>query len=147
MQLTRRQRPEYWSPLTRLQDELNRFFTYPDLGETEFFGNWLPAVDIREDKDKLVVKAEIPGMKKEDINVSVHENTLVLSGEKKCEEEEKNGETYRSERCYGRFQRSIALPWSVDTGKIDAQYRDGVLTVMLPKSEQAKPKQIDVKVA
>lgn len=147
MQLTRRQRPEYWSPLTRLHDELNRLFSYPDLAESDFFGSWLPAVDIREDQDKLVIKAELPGMKKEDIHVSVHENTLVLSGEKKCEEEGKKGDSYRSERCYGRFQRSITLPWSVETGKIDASYRDGVLTVMLPKSEQAKPKQIDVKVA
>jgi HSP20 family protein len=147
MQLTKRPRLEYWSPLTRLHDELNRFFSDPDAGEGDFFGNWLPAVDIREDKERLTIKAELPGMKKEDINVSVHENMLILSGEKRCEEEDKQGETYRSERCYGRFQRSIALPSSVETGKIDASYRDGVLTVTLPKSEAAKPRQIDVKVS
>lgn len=86
-------------------------------------------------------------MNKEDIDVSLHENTLVLSGEKKCETEDKQGELYRSERCYGRFHRSIELPWPVDAAKIEASYRDGVLTVTLPKSEHAKRKQIDVKVS
>lgn len=147
MQLTRRPRQEIWSPLTRLQGELNRFFTYPEFEESGLLENWFPAMDLREDKDQLTVTAELPGMKKEDINVSLHENTLIVSGEKKCEEEEKRGENYRSERCYGRFHRSITLPWTVEAGKIDASYHDGVLTITLPKSEQAKPKQIAVKVS
>ena len=148
MQLTKRQpRTEYWSPLSRIRDELDRFFNYSDFEPGGFYEGWFPALDVREEKDQLIIKAELPGMKKEDIHVSLHENTLTLSGEKKCEEEEKSGEMYRSERCYGKFHRSLTLPWSVEPGKINAAYRDGVLTVALPKSEQAKPKQIDVKVA
>jgi HSP20 family protein len=85
-------------------------------------------------------------MKKENIDVSIHENNLVLSGERKCEEESKEGEFYRCERYYGRFHRSIALPFAVDPSKVQATYRDGILRVTLPKSEAAKPKQIEVKV-
>jgi HSP20 family protein len=147
MQLTRRPRQEYWSPLTRLQSELNRLFNYPELEGNDLWQNMFPAMDLHEDADQLMVTAELPGMKKEDINVSLHENTLTVSGEKKCEDQEKSGESYRSERCYGRFHRSISLPWSVDAEKIDASYRDGVLKIKLPKSEQAKPKQIDVNVS
>lgn len=147
MQLTKRNRLDQWSPLSRLRDELNRAFFDPEFDAGLYEGSWLPAVDVNEDKDKITVKAELPGMKKEDIDVSLHENTLILSGEKKCETEDKKGDVYRSERCYGRFQRAIQLPWSVEHSKIDASYRDGVLTVQLPKSETAKPKQIDVKVA
>lgn len=143
--MNRRPRQEYWSPLARLQTELNRFFGEPDMEGTNLFEDWFPAIDMREDKDKLLITAEVPGMKKEDINVSLHENTLIVSGEKKCEEEETKGDTYRSERCYGKFHRSITLPWSVDPGKVDANYRDGVLTITLPKSEEVKPKQINVK--
>jgi HSP20 family protein len=146
MQITRRPRHDYLTPLTRLQSELNRLFNFPE-GEGDLYEGWLPALDVREDKDQLTVTTELPGIKKEDINVSIHENTLIVSGEKKCEEEEKRGDMYRSERCYGRFHRSITLPWSVDASKIDASYRDGVLKITLPKSEQAKPKQIAVKVS
>lgn len=146
MQLTRRPRYDYWTPLTRLQNELNRLFNFPE-AEGDYFEGWFPALDVQEDKDQLTVTAELPGMKKEDIDVSVHENTLIISGEKKCEQAETKGETYRSERCYGKFHRAITLPWSVEAAKIDANYRDGVLKIMLPKSEQAKPKQIDVKVS
>lgn len=142
MQLTRRQ--DFGSPLLRLRDRLNQFFDVPTWDQ-DFFEGWMPAVDIREDKDKLTVKAELPGMKKEDINVSLHENNLILSGERRCEETQKEGEFYRSECYYGKFQRSILLPTSVDSSKIDASYNDGILRVTLPKSEQAKRKQIQVK--
>jgi HSP20 family protein len=145
MNLTRR-KEEYWSPMNRLRDQLNRMFDYPAGMDTDFYGGWNPAVDIHEDKDKLTLKAELPGLKKEDIEVSVHENNLVLCGERKYEQEQKDGELFRAERFFGRFHRSIPLPSAVDTSKITANYRDGVLTVTLPKSEMAKPKQIDVKV-
>jgi HSP20 family protein len=145
MQLTRSQ--QYGSPLTRLRNELNRFWGYPDFEGTDFFEGWNPAVEMSEDKDMVTVKAEIPGMKKEDIDVSLHENQLILSGEKKCESERKDDGTRRSECFYGRFHRTIALPYAVDVAKIQASYRDGVLSVTLPKSEHAKPKRTDVKVA
>jgi HSP20 family protein len=85
-------------------------------------------------------------MKKEDIDVSLHDGSLSISGERKSEEKVDEGEVYRSERFFGRFQRTVALPAAVDAGKIKAQYQDGVLTVTLPKAEEAKPKQIDVQV-
>ena len=142
MQLTRRE--NFGTPLLRLRDRLNQLFDVPTWDQ-DFFEGWMPAVDIREDKDKLTVKAELPGMKKEDIEVSLHENHLILTGERRCEETQKEGELYRSECYYGKFHRSIMLPTSVDSSKIDASYKDGILTVTLPKSEQAKRKQIQVK--
>ena len=145
MQLTRSQ--QYWSPLRRLRNELDRMWGSPEFEGTDFFEGWSPAVDINEDKDVVTVKAEMPGLKKEDIDVSLHENQLILSGEKKCEGQRSDNGMSRSECYYGRFYRSIVLPYAVDAGKIQANYRDGVLTVTLPKSEHAKPKRIDVKVA
>jgi len=132
------------APLARLRDQINRMFDQPDFTMGDFFGGWNPAVDVVEDKDRLVVKAELPGFKRENIEVSLHENNLILSGERKYDGEQKEGEFYRSERYYGRFQRSIPLPSSVDAGRIEATYRDGVLTVTLPKSEQSRAKQIEV---
>jgi HSP20 family protein len=146
MQLTRMQRPDYWSPLTRVRDQLNRFFDYPAFQSEDFFEGWSPAIDLHEGKDSLRVRAEMPGLKKEEIDVSLHENTLVISGEKKCENEQKDEGTYRSECYYGRFHRSVSLPFGVDPKKVKANYKDGVLTIDLPKSEHAKPKQIEVNV-
>jgi HSP20 family protein len=134
--------------LNRIRSEIDRIFDDPlslVTAPTGFFEGWTPAVDIYEDNDKFVVKAELPGMKKEEISVSLHGNTLTISGERKQEEQKKEGESYRSERFFGRFQRSITLPAPVDMNKIEASYKDGVLNITLPKSEEAKPKQIQVK--
>jgi HSP20 family protein len=134
-------------PLSRLRDQMEQIFEQPDFALTDLLGGgWLPAVDVLEDKDSFTVKAELPGFRREDLEISVQENNLILSGQRKAEEERKDGEFYRSERFYGRFHRSIALPASVDTDKIEAKYRDGVLTLTLPKSEQARTKQIHVMV-
>ena len=154
MKLMRWQRPELttWSPfehLTTLRDEINRLFDAPygeSGGESEFFG-WTPAVDLYEDRDSLVVKAELPGMKKEEINLSFQDGVLTVSGERKHEREGQEGETFRSERYFGKFQRSVSLPASVDASKIGATYKDGVLMIELPKAEEAKPKQIQVNVS
>ena len=139
-------RPGSDVPLSRLRDQFNRFFEQPDYAFSDLFTGWTPAVDVLDDKDRLTVKAELPGFKREDIDVSVHENNLIISGERRCEDEQKEGEFYRCERYYGKFNRSVPLPASVDTSKIQARYRDGVLTVTLPKSENAKRKQIEVAV-
>lgn len=137
-------KPGMEMPMSRLRNQLDRVFE-PDFALSDLFsGGWMPAVDVTESKDKLTVKAELPGFKREDLDVSVHENNLIISGERKTEEDQKDAEFFRSERFYGRFQRSIPLPFSVDTGKIEAHYRDGVLTIVLPKSEHAIPKQIEV---
>lgn len=138
-------RPRYEMPLSRFRDQLEQIFEQPDFAMSELLGGgWLPAVDVLDGKDKLTVKAELPGFKREDLDVSVHENNLIISGERKSDEERKDGEFYRSERFYGRFHRSIPMPFPVETDKIEARYSDGVLTVTLPKSEHAKSKQIEV---
>jgi HSP20 family protein len=105
---------------------------------------WMPAVDVLEKDDKFVVKAELPGMKEEDISVSVVGDTLTIKGEKKTETEVKEEDYYRCERAYGSFYRSIPLPSTVDAGKIEASYQDGVLEVTLPKAAEVKPKKIAV---
>lgn len=135
-------------PLSRLRDQLSQIFEQPEFALTDLLGGgWTPAIDVLEDKDKLTVKVEVPGFKREDLDVSVHENSLIISGERKSEEERKNGEFYRSERFYGKFHRSISLPYAVEIDKIQAQYRDGILNITLPKAENAKAKQIEVSVA
>ena len=134
--------------LNRLRREIDRLFEEPFsflAPSTSFFEGWTPAVDIYEDNDKYVVKVELPGIKNEDIDVSLDDNTLTISGERKQEEEKKEGDTYRSERYFGRFQRSVTLPARVDANNIEAIYKDGVLTITVPKTEEAKPKQIEVK--
>ena len=155
MTLTRWQRPEfvYLTPfrnLSTLRDEIDRLFEPPFenwLPNTrEYSSGWLPPVDLFEDKDTLIVKAELPGMKQEQIDIALHDGVLTISGERKEEQNYKEAETHRSERLRGRFQRTLSLPASVDTDKAKAAYKDGILTVTLPKSEEAKPKQIPVEV-
>jgi HSP20 family protein len=155
MKLIRMQRPAMrnWSPfdqLINLREEINRLFDLPsgDLGrQTEFFNGWTPAVDLYEDKDHLYVRAELPGLKKEAIDVSVHDGVLSISGERGLEEPKEEQESYRSERFVGRFHRTVTLPKPVNVDQVKASYKDGVLTVTLPKTEEAKPKQIEVKVS
>jgi len=133
-----------------LRDELDRWFESPlfGLGETTqpFRSGWMPALDVYEDKDNFVLKAEMPGMRKEDIDISLHEGVVTISGERKEETKKEDSDVYRSERFFGRFQRSFALPTSVNPDKVAANYKDGILTVTLPKAEEAKPKQIQVSV-
>ncbi len=105
---------------------------------------WMPAIDIFEKDNKFVVKAELPGMNEEDIDVSVVGDTLTIKGEKKTESEVKDKDYYRSERSYGSFMRSISLPATVNADKIEAKYEDGVLEVSLPKVAEVKPKKVKV---
>jgi len=141
-----------WTPfwhLSNLRDEIDRLFDAPLTEFTrsaqQMLGGWTPAVDLYEDKDNLVVRAELPGMTKEDIGISLHEGVLTLSGERKVEEPCKDAAVCRSERFVGRFQRTLTLPAPVNPDKVNATYRDGILTVTLPKTEESKPKQIAVK--
>ena len=152
--LTRWQRPEssMWpvsGRLTNLRDEIDRLFESP-LAEwargSNLLSGWTPALDIYEDKDNLFVKVELPGMKREDIEVSLHEGCLSVSGERKSESKHEDAEVYRAERFFGRFQRTITLPTPVAADKVKAQYQDGILNITLPKTEEAKPKHIDVNV-
>jgi HSP20 family protein len=153
MSLIRYQFPELstWSPFDRLaslRDEMNRLFdTSTPARDTSLFSVWSPALDVYDDKDAFSVSVELPGMKKEDINISVHNGVLTVSGERRHEQENKTGETFRSERYFGKFQRSVTLPAVVDVKNVMASYKDGILTINLPKAEEAKPKQIPVSVS
>ena len=133
-----------------MQDRMNRLFgnVYLRDEDTAFRGTWAPPVDIFEtDNHDLVVRAELPGMSREDIEVSVENSTLVLKGEKKFDAEVKEEHYRRVERTYGAFHRSFTLPNTVDTNKVSADYKNGVLTVKLPFKEEAKPRTINVEVA
>ena len=152
MNLIRYQEPELttWTPfnrLTSLRDEIDRLFdlSMPTLTrDTGLFSGWAPALDLYQDKDNVFVKVELPGMKKEEINISLHAGMLTITGERKREEKAGEGETFRSESFYGKFHRSVTLPTMVDPGHVKATYKDGILSVTLPKAEEAKPKQIEV---
>jgi len=132
--------------LTDLRDEIDRFFESPLARTSEFLG-WTPAFDVYEEKDHYVVKAELPGMKKEEINVSIEGGELLISGERKNENKSEGAEVFRAERYFGKFQRAVSLPPTVSAKDVRAEYKDGILTVTLPKSEESKPKQIEVKVS
>lgn len=105
------------------------------------------AVDITEDEKEYVIKAELPDIKKENVKLTVHDNVLAISGERKYEKEEKDKKYHRVERAYGSFLRSFTLPEDADGSKVAAEFKDGILNVHLPKSAQAKPKSIEVKIS
>jgi HSP20 family protein len=145
-----------WRPMRdmmNVQDEMNRLFD-------RFFGkelwdedeqlsqmNWFPVVDIKENKDEFAIFAELPGMKKEDVHITFSDGKLVIEGERKKEQEEKEANYHRVERSYGKFCRTFQLPSGIQANKIAADFKDGILKIKLPKSEEVKPKEIEVKVS
>ena len=136
--------------LTAMQDRMARLFgdVYLRDEDTGFRGTWTPAVDIFEtETHDLVLKAELPGMTREDIEVVVENSTLVLKGTKKINADVKDENYRRIERTYGTFHRSFTLPNTIDASKVSADYKNGVLTVKLPFREEAKPRTINVEVA
>jgi HSP20 family protein len=135
--------------LQSFQDEMNRMFNQffrGGAGEEAGWGvrTWAPPVDIYETDDALVLKAELPGVSKDDVSIEIHQNTLILRGQRKHEAEVKEDRYHRVERAYGTFQRSFVLPTLVDQEHVQASYTDGVLELRLPKSEAAKPKRIAI---
>ncbi len=137
---------EPFRELTTLQDRLNKVFEglLPGVGTPKEINEWVPAVDVYEDKENIVIEVEVPGMKEEDLKVTLENNTLTISGERKFEKEEKDKNYYRMERAYGSFSRSFMLPENVDTKGIKAKYKDGVLILTLPKKAEAKPQSIAI---
>jgi HSP20 family protein len=138
-----------WDPTRELAgmevDRLNRMFS--DFVGEAFSRGWVPAVDIYETDDhEVVLKAELPDMKREDINLTFENGVLTLKGERKFDQDTKRENFQRMERHYGTFSRSFTLPNTVDASRINASYRDGVLTIRLPQREEARPKQIAVNV-
>jgi HSP20 family protein len=148
MSLIKYRNPELdtWSPLSGLRD-LSRLFDAFSGRQPESFGDWSPALDAFEDKDKYVVSVEVPGLNKQDLNVVVHDGVLTISGERKSEKDSKEGTVHRTERYYGKFSRSVSLPSAVKADQVSAAYKDGVLTVEVPKADEAKPKNIEVKIS
>ncbi|HEY9164648.1 MAG TPA: Hsp20/alpha crystallin family protein [Candidatus Kryptonia bacterium] len=142
-----------WSPLRDLvsmQRELGRVFDglFSDFdGNVSGLSRWAPHVDVSENHDAYTIKAELPGVSKNDVKITLQDNILTLKGEKKNENEEKNAEYHRIERSYGSFERSFTLPTGVKSDKIDASFKDGVLSITLPKVEEAKPREIEVKLS
>ena len=143
-----------WDPfreMSSLQERMNRlmsdFRTRSPFGEEEIAqGAWIPAVDIYETKESIVLNVELPGVTKEDIALEVKDSTLTIKGEKKLEKNVKEENFHRLERSYGSFTRAFTLPSTVQQEKVKAKFRDGILEIMLPKAEEAKPKQIKVDV-
>lgn len=130
--------------LISLPYEIDHFFDDFGLGLKTQDTVWNPSVDLSEADDHYEVMAEIPGMKKDEIKISVKDNVLILSGEKKQEEKSEKKNMYRVERMYGQFERSFTLPKNVKADEIRAKYKNGVLTVEIPKAEEVKPKEIVV---
>jgi HSP20 family protein len=134
--------------LEAMQDRLNRFFTEtPGRDEVFGFADWEPRVDIQEGEKEYTITADLPDLKKEDIKVGVESGTLTIEGERKLEKEEKGKKFHRIERQYGQFVRRFAMPGEIDAAQVQAQYKNGVLKVTLPKSAAALPKSVEVKVA
>ena len=147
MALIRWRPRDFLSPFSDLQEEMNRLF---DITAGRLRGGdiipWSPSLDIYEEKDSLIVKADLPGLSEKDIDISIQGDTLTIRGERKQETETKEKDFYRCERIYGAFQRSVTLPYPVDQSKVKATYKHGVLEVRLPKAEEAKQKKIHVEV-
>jgi HSP20 family protein len=138
--------------LAVLQDRMNRLFndTWSNRGQEDHLmnrGTWVPPVDIYEANGELVMKVELPDMKREDIELTVENNALTIRGERRLSEDIKQENFHRVERAYGTFVRTFSLPVTVDATKVGAEYKDGMLTVKLPYREEAKPRTINVDVA
>jgi HSP20 family protein len=140
-----------WDPLREMEDIFDRYgrgLSWPRRGsqETMATGDWAPRVDISETAKEFNIKVEIPEVKKDDVKVTVENGVLTIRGERKQEKEEKDEKFHRIERSYGSFTRSFTLPDNVNESRIDASFKDGMLYLQVPKTEEAKPKAIEVKV-
>ena len=139
-----------WDPfrdLATLHDRFNQVLSAAGDSVEDHHGDWAPPVDIVEQDDALIIRAELPGLKTEDIDIRVENGKLVLRGERKQDRQTDDTKVYRLERVYGTFTRRFALPTSVDSSKISAAYKNGVLEVTLPKADEAKERKVEIKVA
>ena len=138
-------RDPFGKEFNTLSGRFNRLFDLPREENNDSLGAWNPAVDIYDKGAEVVIHAEVPGMKNEDIDVRVENNILTIRGKKERKEEVKEDGYFRTERSYGTFSRSFSLPSTVNAAEIVAEYKEGILTLSLPKEEQAKPRQIAVR--
>ena len=133
------------SPCSSVADEVNRLLAFPFIaGRPQRANGWTPALDVHEDEANYFVRLELPGLKKDQIQVSFHDDTLTVSGERASDADLSEKTALRRERFQGKFERSVSLPVPVNAANVAAAFEDGVLTVTLPKSEEAKPRQIAV---
>src|SRR5205814_682793 len=156
MSLIRYQAPELstwptFGRLSNLRDELDTLFELPfwsNFGrQTQLFSGWTPVLDLYQNNDNVVAVVELPGMRKEDIEISLHDGMLTITGERKSQSGSNGDNATRTERFTGKFRRTVTLPTRVDATKVNATYKDGLLTITLPKAEEAKPKQTQVNVS
>jgi HSP20 family protein len=146
---TTRRQQEPMTSLRRLNTLLDEAFgAWPMQGQENgaLTSSWIPACDVFEDKEAVKIVAEVPGVKPEDVKISLENNLLTIRGEKRQQAEEKNERVHRYERSYGAFERAFSLPTTVDPEKIQANYANGVLTVTIPKADRARPREIPVNV-
>ena len=138
-----------WRDLETLSTRLNRLFnTAVSRPDDEMpFGDWLPAMDVEETDGEYLIKADLPAIRREDVKVGVTDGVLTIEGERKQEKEEKNRKFHKVERSFGKFVRRMSVPTDVDQSKIEAEVKDGLLRVRLPKSVSAKPRSVEIKVA
>ena len=143
--------PSAFNRLSNLREEMDQLFDAsfgPFFGSTASFSGWAPALDVYEDKDQFTVVVDLPGFKKDQVEISLHQGALTISGERKQESQGKDKEEgLRAERYFGRFQRTVTLPADVNAEGVRASLQDGILKIELPKAEEAKPKQIEVSVS
>jgi HSP20 family protein len=130
--------------LVGIQERLSRLMADSQRTTDDGYGAWLPPVDIFEKGDDLLIRAEVPGVDKDDIDIRVENGVLQIRGERRPNAEVQEGNAYRLERAYGRFNRSFTLPTTVDASRIAAKYKDGVLELSIPKAESAKPKKVQI---
>jgi len=133
-----------WNELENMQRQLSHVFDGVDIGRENTSGRWLPAVDIRETEDALIVAAELAGIDKKDIKIGINDGVLTISGERRFEKEVDEKNAHRIERAYGSFERSFSLPTNIDASKVDAKMDNGVLTLTLHKHEGARPREISI---
>jgi HSP20 family protein len=148
-QMTTRRPFENFQTLRRLNSVLDEAFgNWPFQQESgSITSSWYPACDVFEDKESVKIVAELPGVKPEDVKLSLENNLLTIRGEKKQEAEERSERVHRYERSYGTFERAFVLPSTVDGDKISAEYQNGILTIVVPKAERARPREIPVRTA
>lgn len=134
--------------VSSLQEQVNRLFesSFSHQGDQSTLTAWAPAVDVYETENELVIKADLPEISEKDLDVRVENNTMTIRGERKFEQKVREDNYLRMERAYGSFSRSFSLPNTVNTEQIQAEYKDGVLTVTLPKRAESKPKQVKISV-
>lgn len=147
-----------WNPareLLNVEREFNKLFNtfnsrfgFDDSTMNEDLENavWSPLTDISENKDQYILKMDLPGVSKENLKLNFHDGELTISGERKQEKEDKDSKYHRIERTYGKYYRSFTLPQTIQADKINAEFKDGQLTITVPKSEEAKPKELEIKV-